>query len=138
MREKARSMVKQAKTYLGNEQYKLALDELEAAAALDPLCPGLKDAREQVYSKGVQIRITGSGGVVFRGRYGTAEGSKSVSGKVPKIFFVRQRGVLSIVFRKKTAAGRLTVEVVREGRLLVKQSTEAENGMVSLSQDVGE
>ena len=138
VREQAGSMVKRAKTYLGKEQYRLALDELEAAAALDPLCPGLKDAKELVYSKGVQIRITGSGGVVFRGRYGTAEGSKSVSGEVPKIFFVRQKGVLSIVFRKKTAAGKLTVEVVKEGKLLVRQSTEAENGMVSLSQDVGQ
>ncbi len=137
-REKARSMVKQAETYLGNEQYRLALDELEAAAALDPLCPGLKDIREQVYGKGVQIRITGSAGIVFRGRYGTAEGSKSVSGKVPKVFFVRQKGVLSMIFRKKTAAGTLIVEVVKEGKLLAKQSTEAENGMVSLSQDVGE
>jgi len=76
------------------------------------------------------IKITGTPGLKFSGCYGNLEGDQSVDGTVPMKYTVRGE-IVSAVFQKKERDGTLTVELIRDGKVIVSRSTTAEFGIVS-------
>ncbi len=85
------------------------------------------------------VRVTGDEGIEFSGSYGELEGSQSVDGVTPQEYEVPiDTGIASIdsvvaVMQKDSAAGELTVQIVRNGEVVAERSTTAEYGLVDLA-----
>ncbi len=90
-------------------------------------------------SENIVVRVTGDEGIPFSGNYGELDGSQSVQGTTPMEYEVPiDTGLASIdsltaVMQKEGAEGELTVQIVRDGKVVAERSTTAEYGLVDLA-----
>ena len=84
---------------------------------------------------GIFFEISGTSGMKYSGNVGGAEKSRSVEGTVPDKVSVSESGIVSGTFNKESEEGELTVRLIESGRTLVSESTTAEYGNVSLTQN---
>ena len=82
----------------------------------------------------ITVRITGTEGLSFAGRIGTAQDRRRVQGSVPEEFEVPFEGaaVTAVVRKQEPGGGTLRVEVVRDGRVVASRETSTSTGVVNV------
>lgn len=83
------------------------------------------------------IKVTGTTGLKYSGSYGVYDRtgqstSKSVDGTVPASYVARGN-IVSVYFQKKTQAGSMTVQILKDDRVVNSSFTTAEYGVVTLA-----
>ena len=83
---------------------------------------------------GRNVRITGTKGLAFSGRLGSAQELKRVEGNVPKEYELPFRGgaVSAAVRKQEPGQGTLGVEVVQSGEVVASQETSSVPGILNL------
>ena len=82
------------------------------------------------------IKVSGTSGLEFSGNYmtltaGRISESKMVEGKVPDQYSV-SGNIVSCTFRKKTERGTLSVQIVKDGKVVSVSETAVSYGSVNL------
>lgn len=82
----------------------------------------------------ITVRITGSEGLAFAGRVGTAQDRQRVQGSVPEEYKIPFEGdaVTAAVRKQEPQEGTLGVEVVREGQVVASTETSSATGVVNV------
>lgn len=102
-----------------------------------------EDAREEPPSsdqppgeqQAIAVRITGTEGIAFAGRVGTAqERRRRVEGSVPEEYEITFEGaaVTAAVRKQEPQEGTLGVEVVRDGRVVASRESSTATGVVNV------
>lgn len=80
------------------------------------------------------VRITGTEGLSFSGRVGSAQELKRVQGSVPKEYELPFRGaaVTAAVRKQEPGRGTLGVEVVRSGEVVASKETSSTPGILNV------
>ena len=82
----------------------------------------------------ITVRITGTEGLSFAGRVGTAQDRRRVQGSVPEEYQVPFEGaaVTAAVRKQEPSAGTLGAEVVRDGRVVASRENSTATGVVNV------
>lgn len=90
--------------------------------------------RQQGEQQTIMVRVTGTEGLSFAGRVGTAQDRRRAQGRVPEEFEVPFEGaaVTAVVRKQEPGGGTLGVEVVREGRVVASRETSTSTGVVNV------
>jgi len=80
------------------------------------------------------VSITGTQGLSFTGRVGSAQEMKRVEGSVPKKYEIPSEGAaVTVTIRKdEPGEGTLGVEVVRDGQVFVSRETSSVPGVINV------
>ena len=86
------------------------------------------------------MRITGTEGLSFAGRVGTAQDRRRVQGSVPEEYEIPFEGaaVTAAIRKREPGSGTLGVEVVRDGRVVASRETSTSTGVVNVVWTHGE
>lgn len=90
--------------------------------------------QQQGQQQTVTVRITGTEGLAFSGRVGSAQELKRVEGSVPKEYELPFRGgaATAAVRKQEPGRGTLRVEVVRGGEVIASQETSSAPGILNI------
>ncbi len=93
-----------------------------------------RSSDQQDEQQTITVRITGTEGLSFAGRVGTAQDRRRVQGSVPEEYEVPFEGaaVTAAVRKREPGAGTLGVEVVRDGRVVASRETSTSTGVVNV------
>lgn len=80
------------------------------------------------------MRITGTEGLSFSGRVGSAQELKRVQGSVPKEYELLFRGaaITAAIRKQEPGQGTLGVEVIRDGEVVTSKETSTAPGVLNV------
>ena len=96
--------------------------------------PQQQDQQQQDRQQTVTVRITGTEGLSFAGRVGSAQNLRRVEGSVPQEYELPFRGaaVNASIRKQQPGEGTLGVEVVRSGEVVASRETSSTPGVLNV------
>lgn len=95
---------------------------------------GRPSSEQQSDQQTITVRITGTQGLTFAGRVGTAQDLRRVQGSVPEEYEIPFEGaaVAASVRKQEPQEGTLGVEVVRDGEVVASRESSTLTGVVNV------